>query len=97
MSKVIKIISVLLISSINFTTGALAQDADVVKGATGFMLWGDEGWDGSGYEYRVDGCKTVYEQFIPMNMELGVPAFMAKFSMDWNKLNCLRVSDLTMF
>ena len=88
MSKYIKIITVLLISCINFLPGAMAQDAAVVKGASGFMIWGDKGWDGAGvFNLIITGCKTTYELIWDKNCKDEDCAYVTKVIIDWNKVN----------
>ena len=61
-------------------------NADIVKGASGFMIWGDKGWDGAGVKYEIKGCKTTYEQYIDGRMQ-NRPSYTAKITFDWNKVN----------
>jgi len=61
-------------------------NADIVKGASGFMIWGDKGWDGAGVKYEIKGCKTTYEQYIDGRMQ-NRPSYTIKSTTDWNKVN----------
>ena len=63
-------------------------NADIVKGASGFMIWGDKGWDGAGVKYEIKGCKTTYEQYIKGNKYVdNRPSFYLISTTDWNKVN----------
>jgi len=63
-------------------------NADIVKGASGFMIWGDKGWDGAGVKYEIKGCKTTYEQYIKGNKYIeNRPSFYLISTTDWNKVN----------
>ena len=66
----------------------MAQDAAVVKGASGFMIWGDKGWDGAGvFNLIITGCKTTYELIWDKNCKDEDCAYVTKVIIDWNKVN----------
>ena len=54
----------LLIAVLITSSAATAADKEVVLGALGFMMGGDNGWSAVSDNYKADGCKVTYVQSV---------------------------------